>query len=104
MLACIELEIAEPSFPCDLVAKTCGVALETLYGYHMNPLYKEEKARRLKEKFAGLEAKAMDSLDANVSAGDWNATKWVLEALGYGKEEVKKVQVSMDDTIKIRIE
>lgn len=96
----MEIEIAEPRMPYKLVAERVGVKYRTLCDWHSTDLWKKEKARRLKEKFGDFEAKAIDNLEMYLNEGEWKATQYVLDSLGYNATQ--KVEVD-SNTIKVSI-
>lgn len=101
-LQALELEVFEPQLPVPVVAERLGIKPATLYEWHTYPLYKEEKDKMLKDKFAAYEALAMEGLENLLMENEWQAIKYVLDGNGYSSPT--KLEVSTEDTIKITIE
>lgn len=101
-LAFIEALIANPMITDVALAEQLGVNRNTIREWKKNPLFQEEYAKRLKEKWEDSERMAVETMQKLASEYDFKAAKYILDSLGYAP--VQKVEADVKTTIEINIE
>lgn len=98
----IEFMLDNPHLPETHCARECGVPNSTYFEWKKNdPYFTEELDRRIKERWKDSERLAVDTMIGLMKEGSFNATKYVLDNLGY--KPTDKVEVQGSSTIKINI-
>lgn len=101
----IEQLVYSPYKTLQMVADEVGVHRDTLYRWRSdNPEFQAAMDKALKERWKAAESIAMNTMISLCESGDFKASKYVLDSLGY--EGTKKVDanVSADVSIEIDIE
>ena len=98
----IEFMLDNPYLPETHCARECGVPNSTYFDWKKNdPYFTEELDRRIKERWKDSERLAVDTMIGLMKEGSFNATKYVLDNLGY--KPTDKVEVQGSSTITINI-
>lgn len=101
----IEQLVYSPYKSLQMVADEIGVHRDTLYRWRSdNEEFKAAMEKALKERWKAAESIAMNTMINLCQEGDFKASKYVLDSLGY--EGTKKVDanVSADVSIEVNIE
>ena len=91
-LEAIEVLMDNPDMPYERIAEMLGMSRRTLYSWRHNELFKKEMDKRLKDRWKDSERLAIDTMVELCKTGNYNATKYILDSLGYSapnKIEVK---------------
>ena len=83
------------------VAEKAGVSHDTLHDYQQNPEWIAEYKAECDKRFECLRAAAVENLENALLDGDWRATTYVLDSLGYNATQ--KINVDGNTTIHISI-
>lgn len=104
-IACIELMIEHPSMTVCALADAVGVNRNTVSQWRRNnPEFQNEYARRLKDKWKDTEGIAVDTMRELAINGDFKASKYILDSLGYAPTQKLDANVSGDMDIVINID
>lgn len=101
----IELLVYSPYKTLQSIADECEVSRDTLHRWRTeDEEFKAALDKALKERWKAAESVAMNTMISLCESGDFKASKYVLDSLGY--EGTKKVDanVSADVSIEIDIE
>lgn len=98
----LETWLNNPLLPFAEIAEKAGISETTFWSYRQDENFMEEYHKRCKQRFAELEALALENLAIKLENCDWNATKYALDSLDYSAKQ--KVDLSTSNTIKISIE
>ena len=90
-LEAIEVLMDNPDMSYERIAEMLGMSRRTLYSWRHNELFKNEMDRRLKDRWKDSERLAIDTMVELCKTGNYNATKYILDSLGYNS--VQKVEV-----------
>jgi uncharacterized protein YjcR len=101
-IAYIEYLLANPMLTNLEAAKQVGVNRNTIAEWKRRPEFQEEYKRRLKEKWEGAEVMAMETMQNLARGGDFKASKYILDSLGYAP--VQKIEADVNTDITINIE
>ena len=101
-IAYIEYLLANPMLTNLEAAKQVGVNRNTIAEWKRRPEFQEEYKRRLKEKWEGAEVMAMETMQNLARGGDFKASKYILDSLGYAP--VQKIEADVNTDIVINIE
>ena len=103
-IAYIEALLANPALSNTEVAELIGINRNTVTQWKKNPEIQQELERRLKEKWKDTERLAMDTMQKLAREGDFKASKYILDSLGYAPTQRIEADVSgsMDITIDIQ--
>ena len=101
-LALIEALLAHPSISNEKVAPIVGINRNTVREWKNKPEFQEEYKKRLREKWESSEAIAVDTMRKLATEGDFKASKFILESLGYAP--VQKIEAEVNQDINICIE
>ena len=99
--ALIEALLANPSISNEKVAGIVGINRNTVREWKNKPEFQEEYKRRLKEKWESSEAIAVDTMRKLAIEGDFKASKYILDSLGYAP--VQKIEADVSSSIEINI-
>lgn len=98
----IEYMINNPQLPETYCARDCGVPNSTYFDWKKNdPYFLEELNRRIKEKWADSERLATETMISLMKEKNFNATRYILDNLGY--KPVDKIQADINNSITINI-
>lgn len=101
-LACIEIMLANPTMSVCKLAEEVGVNRNTISDWRRNNKeFKEEYQRRLKEKWEESEGIAVETMRKLATDGDFKASKYILDSLGYAPAQKIEAQVSTDIVLNI---
>lgn len=98
----IEALLANPMVPDTELAKQIGINRNTVREWKKKPEFQEELQKRLREKWEDSERLAMETMQSLAREGDFKASKYILDSLGYAP--VQKVQADISKDIVINIE
>lgn len=82
-----EISVSEPGLSGAKIAERVGVNINTYYVWKKNPEYQEYVHALCEDRFKDMEKLAMQKLKEHVEKGNWKATQYVLDGLGYKPEE-----------------
>lgn len=97
----IEALLANPLQPDTEVAKQLCINRNTVREWKKKPEFREEYQRRLKEKWEDSERMAMETMQTLAREGDFKASKYILDSLGYAPTQKIEAEVSTDIVINI---
>lgn len=101
-LALIEALLANPSISNEKVAPMVGINRNTVREWKKNPEFQEEYKRRLKEKWQSCEDIAIDTMRNLAIDGDFKASKYILDSMGYAPAQ--KIEADVSTNIVINVE
>ena len=101
-LALIEALLANPSISNEKVAPMVGINRNTVREWKNKPEFQEEYKKRLREKWESSEAIAVDTMRKLATDGDFKASKYILDSLGYAP--VQKIEAEVNQDINIVVE
>ena len=82
-----EIAVSEPNLSGAKIAERVGVDINTCYRRKENPEFAEYMHQLCEERFKDMEKLAMQKLREHIEKGNWKATQYVLDGLGYKPEE-----------------
>lgn len=100
--ALIEALLANPSISNEKVADIVGINRNTVREWKKKPEFQEEYKKRLREKWESCEAIAVNTMRNLAEDGDFKASKYILDSLGYAP--VQKIEADVKTDIVINIE
>lgn len=100
-LELIEALLANPLQPDTEIAKQLCINRNTVREWKNKPEFKEEYQRRLREKWEDSERMAMETMQTLARDGDFKASKYILDSLGYAPTQKIEAEVSTDIIINI---
>lgn len=98
----IEALLANPMVPDTELAKQIGINRNTVREWKKKPEFQEELQKRLREKWEDSERLAMETMQSLAREGDFKASKYILDSLGYAP--VTKIEADISKDIIINIE
>lgn len=98
----IEALLANPMVPDTELAKQIGINRNTVREWKKKPEFQEELQKRLREKWEDSERLAMETMQSLAREGDFKASKYILDSLGYAP--VTKIEADISKDIVINIE
>lgn len=98
----IEALLANPMVPDTELAKLIGINRNTVREWKKKPEFQEELQKRLREKWEDSERLAMETMQSLAREGDFKASKYILDSLGYAP--VTKIEADISKDIVINIE
>lgn len=98
----IEALLANPMVPDTELAKQIGINRNTIREWKKKPEFQEELQKRLREKWEDSERLAMETMQSLAREGDFKASKYILDSLGYAP--VTKIEADISKDIVINIE
>lgn len=101
-LQLIEAMMANPMMPDIDLAKELCINRNTVREWKNKPEFKEELRRRLREKWEDSERMAVETIQTLAQNGDFKASKYILDSLGYAP--VQKIEADVNTEISINIE
>ena len=102
-LELIEALLANPMIPDIEVAKQVGINRNTVREWKRKPEFAAELKARLTEIWADSERLAIDTMQSLAREGDFKASKYILDSLGYAPAQRIEADINSND-IKIVIE
>jgi hypothetical protein len=103
-MALIEAMIAHPTMSDVKLGELLNLNNKTVGVYKKNPEFQEELSKRLKEKWKESERIAQDTMIRLATEGDFKASKFILESLGYAPTQNVKLEADVNQDINIFIE
>jgi hypothetical protein len=100
----IEALLANPMVTDVDVAKQIGINRNTVRVWKQLPEFQEEYKKRLKEKWESSELMAMETMQTLARSGDFKASKYILDSLGYAPTIKQEVHADVNTDIVINIE
>lgn len=98
-LQLIEALLAEPMLPDTEVAKLLGINRNTVRVWKQKPEFQEELKKRLRETWEDSERTAVETMQSLARAGDFKASKYILDSLGYSAPV--KIEADVNATTEI---
>lgn len=98
----LEALLANPMVPDTELAKQIGINRNTIREWKKKPEFQEELQKRLREKWEDSERLAMETMQSLAREGDFKASKYILDSLGYAP--VTKIEADISKDIVINIE
>lgn len=83
-------------------AKEFGVSRNTISEWKSRPEFKELYKQRLREKWEDCESIAMETMQNLARGGDYKASKYILDSLGYAPAQ--RIEADVKTDIQINIE
>lgn len=99
--ALLEALLANPAISNEKVAHMVGINRNTVREWKNKPEFKEEYKRRLREKWESSEEIAIHTMRKLALDGDYKASKYILDSMGYAPAQRIEAQVSTDIEINI---
>ncbi len=82
-----EIMVAEPQLSNEKYAERIGVDPSTIYRWKKNDEFNDYVHTLCQERFKDMEKLAMTKLREHIEKGNWKATQYVLDYMGYKPEE-----------------
>lgn len=101
-LELIEALMAYPMISDVQVAKQIGINNKTVGVWKKKPEFQEELKQRLAEQWKDAERLAQDTMLSLAREGDFKASKYILDSLGYAPAQ--KIEADIKSDINITIE
>lgn len=102
-LQLIETLLAYPLLPDTEIAELLKINRNTVREWKRKPEFQEELKRRLSEQWKDSERTAVHTMQMLASEGDFKASKYILDSLGYAPAQ--KIEADVNNTsIVINIE
>lgn len=101
-LAVVEAMIANPMMSDVKLAELLGINNKTVGVYKKKPEFQEELNKRLREKWKESERIAQETMIKLAKAGDFKASKYILDSFDYAP--VQRVEANIATDINIMIE
>ena len=100
----LEFMLANPNLPETVCARECGVPNSTYFDWKKKGDFTIELDRRIKEKWKDAERLATEQMINLCAKGDYAATKYILDNLGYKPTDRVEASVNSTNEIVINIE
>ena len=97
----LQVWLDNPRLSFTEIAEKAGIDRTTFYWYRQDPEFMAKYHERCKQRFAQLEALALENLMDKLNDEDWQATKYALDGLKYNATQ--QVEVSTPTPITINI-
>ena len=94
--------LANPMLPETVCAKECGVPNSTYFDWKKKGEFTAELDKRIKEQWKDSERMAVETMMKLCREGKYEASKYILDNLGY--KPVDKIQADVNTDIVINIE
>lgn len=101
-LKLIEALIANPMLPDTELAQQLGINRNTVREWKKLPEFQAEIKARLQEIWADSERVAVDTMQSLAREGDFKASKYILDSLGYAPTQ--KVEAELTGGLNINID
>ena len=100
--ACIEMMLANPTWGICKLAEELGVNRNTVADWKKNNKeFREEYQRRLREMWEDCEGIAVNTMKNLASDGNFQASKYILDSLGYAPAQRIEADINTDIIINI---
>jgi REP element-mobilizing transposase RayT len=100
-LQLIEALMANPMITDVEVAKQLSINRNTVREWKNKPEFQEEMRRRLADKWADSERMAVETMQTLARNGDFKASKYILDSLGYAPAQKIEADIKNDIIINI---
>ena len=100
-LQLIDALLANPMLPDTEIAKKLSINRNTVREWKKKPEFQEELKARLAEQWADSERMAVETMQSLAREGDFKASKYILDSLGYAPVQKIEAEVHNDIVIKI---
>lgn len=97
----IDAMLANPMMPDTELAKQLCINRNTVREWKNKPEFQEEMKKRLAERWRDSELMAMETMQTLARGGDFKASKYILDSLGYAPAQKIEANVSQDIVISI---
>lgn len=101
-IALIEALLANPAISNEKVAPMVGINRNTVREWKKKPEFQEEYRKRLKEKWESSEEIAIHTMRNLALDGDFKASKYILDSMGYAP--ATKIEADVSTNIVINVE
>ena len=98
----IEAMLANPMIPDTELAKQLNINRNTVREWKKKPEFQEEIKNRLKEKWEDSERLAVETMQSLAREGDFKASKYILDSLGYAPAQ--KLEANVKGALEINID
>lgn len=99
--ALIEAMLANPMLSDVKLAELLGINNKTVGVYKKNPEFQAELDKRLKEKWKESERIAQETMIKLATNGDFKASQYILNSLGYAPAQKIEADINSDIVINI---
>lgn len=99
----IEFMVAHPKMPETVCAKECGVPNSTYFSWKQKEEFMKALDKAIKERWKDAQRMAVASMIAQAESGSFNATKYILDNLGYLPNTKIELEGSLHNEIEINI-
>ena len=100
-LQLIDALLANPMLPDTEIAKQLNINRNTVREWKKKPEFQAELKARLAEQWADSERMAVETMQSLAREGDFKASKYILDSLGYAPVQKIEADVHTDITIEI---
>lgn len=100
-LQLIEAMLANPMIPDTALAEELNINRNTVREWKKKPEFQEEIKRRLRAKWEDSERIAVDTMQTLALSGDFKASKYILDSLGYAAPVKVEADITTNITINI---
>ena len=97
----MQIWLSNPLLTSKEVAEKAGVSTDSFHDYQQNEEWMAEYKAECDKRFESLRAAAVENLENALLDGDWRATTYVLDSLGYNATQ--KINLDANTVIKICI-
>ena len=97
----IEAMLANPMLPDTKLAEELGINRNTIREWKKKPEFQAELKARLSEQWQDSERMAVDVMQSLAREGSFQATKYILDSLGYAPAQRIEAEVRNDININI---
>lgn len=98
----LEYMLANPMLPETVCAKNCGVPKSTYFDWKSKGEFPAELQRRIREKWKDSERLAVEQMLSLCREGKYEATKYILDNIGYASTQ--KLEANVKGTLEINID
>ena len=98
----LEYMLANPMLPETVCAKNCGVPKSTYFDWKSKGDFPAELQRRIREKWKDSERLAVEQMQSLAREGDFKASKYILDSLGYAPAQ--KLEANVKGALEINID
>lgn len=100
-IALLEALLANPAISNEKVAPIVGINRNTVREWKKKPEFQEEYRKRLKEKWESSEEIAIHTMRKLALEGDFKASKYILDSMGYAPTQHIEAEVKNDINITV---
>lgn len=100
-LQLIDALLANPMLPDTEIAKKLSINRNTVREWKRKPEFQEELKARLAEQWADSERMAVETMQSLAREGDFKASKYILDSLGYAPAQKIEADIKSDIVINI---